>query len=107
MSNAKAKVIAFPKTERVHELMNLHGFTTDDTIRLTEDLQMGRSARFFSDPQLDFIEAWGGDDSNGTFYDAKITNAYGIEPQPGDEEGEYTWPKLAAILRRQKNGGKK
>jgi hypothetical protein len=60
MNDVRGKVIAFPKTERVHELMRLHGFTQDDIIELTEELQTGQSGRFFTDLQIDFIEAWAG-----------------------------------------------
>ena len=93
----KAKVIAFPRQTPAVD------FDTDDAIRLTLELQMGRSARFFSDDELDFIESWGGEDSDDRqiSYDKRIIYAYGLETEPG-EEPQFTWPKLVAELRRRK-----
>jgi hypothetical protein len=93
-----AKLIDFPIS------VSAGGFNEDDAIELTEKLNLGMSGGKFSDSELDFIESWGGEDIGGagTFYSTQITAAYGIEIEPGNEPGQYSWPKLAAMLRQKK-----
>lgn len=84
------------------------GFGEDHIIELLQELQMGTSGSGFSDAELDFIERWAGDNKDdGTFYNERITAAYGIPQEDGREPGEYTWPKLAAMLREQKARGQR
>ena len=98
-----AKIIAFPSSNDASE------FNEDDIQELTWRLQIGNHGGEFTDAELDFIASWGGDGTNSdVFRDARIIRAYGIEPEPGSELSErgepceYTWPKLAAMLRQQK-----
>lgn len=72
-------------------------FSEDLSISLHLRLQVGDIT--FSKRDLKFIESWDGDHDNGTFYDRRITKAYGLSQAPGNEPGEYTWPQLAAFLR--------
>lgn len=64
---------------------------------LTERLKSGEVLNF-TDDELDAIDEWGGDDSEGkgVFYDRDIIDAYDLDVK----EGENTWPKLAAYIRQ-------
>jgi hypothetical protein len=68
----------------------------DATLKLVDLFSQQRfpEPNEFTPDVLELISSWPQD------FDKSLLEAYGVAPEPGDEPGEYTGPRLVAAIKR-------